>query len=162
MTSRFFPLSGLAVAAALLAGCSGYREQRGYIMDQELASAVQVGVDNKESVAKTLGRPTFTGQFDPNEWYYVSRNTNALAFRLPRVTDQTVMLVRFDAAGNVAAINRTGKELVASIDPYDKTTPTLGRNTSFFEEIFGNIGVVNGGGLPGGGAGGPGGRDQRQ
>ena len=43
MTSRFFLLSGLAVAAALLAGCSGYREQRGYILDKELASAIQPG-----------------------------------------------------------------------------------------------------------------------
>ncbi|CAA9502266.1 MAG: hypothetical protein AVDCRST_MAG62-36 [uncultured Sphingomonas sp.] len=149
MTPRFPKVAVLAATAALLAGCSGYREKRGYVMDQELASAVQVGVDNKESVTRTLGRPTFTGQFDPNEWYYVSRNTNAIAFRLPRVTDQTVMRVRFDQAGNVASVDRTGKELVASIDPYGKSTPTLGRNRSFFEEIFGNIGVVNSGGLPG-------------
>lgn len=145
-------IAALAVAAALLAGCSGYREKRGFIMDQQLASAVQVGVDNKDSVTKTLGRPTFTSQFDQNEWYYVSRDTNALAFRLPRVTDQTVLRIRFDAAGNVASIDRTGKELVASIDPYNKTTPTLGHEKSFFEEIFGNIGTVNGGGLPGAGS----------
>jgi outer membrane protein assembly factor BamE (lipoprotein component of BamABCDE complex) len=147
-------ISKLAVVAAslsLLAGCSGYRERRGFVMDQELASSIQVGVDNKESVSKTLGRPTFTGQFNENEWYYVSRDTNAIAFRLPRVTEQTVLRVRFDAAGNVASVDRTGKEQIASIDPYNKSTPTLGRNKGFFEEIFGNIGVVNGGGLPGSG-----------
>ena len=151
MASRFSRIAVLAATAALVAGCSGYRDRRGYVMDQELASSVQVGVDNKESVAKTLGRPTFTGQFNDNEWYYVSRATNSLAFRLPRVTDQTVLRVRFDAAGNVAAVDRTGKEQIASIDPYGKTTPTLGRNKGFFEEIFGNIGVVNNAGLPGGG-----------
>lgn len=149
MAVRLSQVAVLAAAAALLAGCSGYRDRKGFIMDQELASAVQVGVDNKESVTRTLGRPTFTGQFDPNEWYYVSRGTTAIAFRLPRVTDQTVMRIRFDAAGNVASIDRTGKELIASIDPYGKETPTLGREKSFFEEIFGNIGVVNNAGLPG-------------
>jgi outer membrane protein assembly factor BamE (lipoprotein component of BamABCDE complex) len=137
----------VAVAAAvLLAGCAGTRERKGFIMDQELATAVQVGVDNKDSVAKTLGRPTFTGQFNDNEWYYVGRQTSTLAFRLPRVNDQTVLRVRFDAAGNVASIDRTGKELVASIDPYGKQTPTLGRRKSFFEDVFGGIGMV---GAPG-------------
>jgi outer membrane protein assembly factor BamE (lipoprotein component of BamABCDE complex) len=150
MAVRLSQVAALAAAAALLAGCSGYRDRKGFIMDQELASAVQVGVDNKESVTRTLGRPTFTAQFDPNEWYYVSRSTTAIAFRTPRVTDQTVMRIRFDAAGNVASIDRTGKDLIASIDPYGKETPTLGREKSFFEEIFGNIGVVNNAGLPGG------------
>ena len=58
--------SSLALAAAvLLAGCSsiGTRENKGYIIDKELVSAIQVGVDNKDSVTRTLGRPTFTAQF---------------------------------------------------------------------------------------------------
>lgn len=141
----------LGAAALLLAvsGCAGYRESKGYVMDKELASSIQVGVDNKDSVAKTLGRPTFTGQFNDNEWYYVARSTSALAFRLPRVTDQTVLRVRFDPAGNVAAVDRTGPEQIASVNPYGKQTPTLGRKNSFFEDLFGNIGVVNGGNLPG-------------
>jgi len=137
-------------AAVLLVGCAGARERKGYIMDQELASAIQVGIDNKDSVSRTLGRPTFTGQFNDNEWYYVARNTATLAFRLPRVTDQTVLRVRFDQAGNVAAIDRTGKELVASIDPYGRQTPTLGRRKSFFEDVFGGIGLA-GAGVPGAG-----------
>lgn len=149
MSVRFGGLTALVLAGTLLSGCAGFRQNRGYIMDKELASSVQVGVDNKASVEKTLGRPTFTGQFDPNEWYYVSRSTSTLAFRNPRVTDQTVLRIRFDQAGNVTAVDRTGKELVASIDPYGKETPTLGRKKSFFDEFFGNIGVINGAGAPG-------------
>ena len=33
-----------------------------------------------------------------------------------------------------------------------KTTPTLGRKRSFFDEVFGGIGMVGSGGLPGGGS----------
>ena len=141
-----FPVAG----AILLAGCTGIREHRGYMLDKELAAGIQVGVDNKDSVAKTLGRPTFTGQFDANDWYYVARDTTRLAFRQPRVTDQTVLRVRFDQAGNVAAVDQTGEELVASINPMKGKTPTLGRDKSFFEELFGNIGTINQAGLPGG------------
>lgn len=141
--------AALLLAGGTLAGCTGYRETKGFIMDKELASSVQVGVDNKDSVAKTLGRPTFTGQFNDNEWYYVGRSTNALAFRLPRVTEQTVLRVSFDPAGNVSGVTTTGREQIASIDPSNKQTPTLGRKNSFFEDLFGNIGVLNSGALPG-------------
>jgi outer membrane protein assembly factor BamE (lipoprotein component of BamABCDE complex) len=149
MTVRILGAAALLLAGVAVSGCSGFRETKGYVLDKELASAVQVGVDNKDSVAKTLGRPTFTGQFNDNEWYYVARSTAALAFRLPRVTDQTVLRVRFDQAGNVIGVDTTGKEQIASIDPYDKQTPTLGRQKSFFEDVFGNIGVLNSGGMPG-------------
>ena len=153
MTSKRFPLLLAATVAGglLLGGCAGYRESRGYILDDNLASAIQVGTDNKASVEKTLGRPTFTGQFNPNEYYYVSRATSTFAFRNPRVTDQTVLRIRFDAAGNVTSVDRTGEEKIASIDPYGRTTPTLGRRKSFFEEFFGNIGTVGGVGTGAGG-----------
>ena len=137
------------IGAALLAGCAGLREHRGYVVDEELASAIQVGVDNKESVERTLGRPTFTGQFSDSDWYYVARDTATLAFRLPRVTDQTVLHVRFDQAGNVASIQRTDETLVASIRPTGDKTPTLGRQKSFFEELFQGIGTISQPGLPG-------------
>jgi outer membrane protein assembly factor BamE (lipoprotein component of BamABCDE complex) len=154
--NRIVPLAALLAAGLTVSGCAGFRESRGYILDEQLASAVQVGTDNKTSVERTLGRPTFTGQFNENEWYYVSRQTSTFAFRNPRVTDQTVLRVQFDQAGNVAAVNRTGEEKIVGIDPFGRTTPTLGRRKSFFEEFFGNIGTVGGVGAPGGGAQGPG------
>ena len=146
---RLVSVAAAVVGVAMLGGCSsmGIREHKGYVLDKELASAIQVGIDNKESVAKTLGRPTFTGQFDANEWFYVSRDTRTVAFRSQKVLDQDVVRIRFDAAGNVASVNTTGKELVAKISPNDDKTPTLGRNRSFFDEVFGNIGVLNQGAL---------------
>ncbi len=147
--SRLAGVAAAVVGVALLGGCSsiGIKEHKGYVLDKELASTVQVGVDNKESVAKTLGRPSFTGQFDANDWYYVARDTRTVAFRSQRVLDQDVLHVRFDAAGNVASVDTTDETLVAKIDPVDDKTPTLGRRRSFFDEVFGNIGVLNQGAL---------------
>jgi outer membrane protein assembly factor BamE (lipoprotein component of BamABCDE complex) len=135
---------GLVLA---LSACAGSRDHKGFVLDPTLTESIQVGIDNKESVTKTLGRPTFTGQFDQNDWYYVARDTKAIAFRSQKVMDQDVVHIRFDAAGNVAAVNRTDETLVARIDPVDDKTPTLGRNRSFFDEIFGNIGVFNQGAM---------------
>jgi outer membrane protein assembly factor BamE (lipoprotein component of BamABCDE complex) len=126
----------------LTAGCAPIRDHQGYLLDDALATAIQPGVDNRESVQSTLGRPTFVGQFDPRDWYYISRSTRQLAFGMPRPSEQTVLHVRFDEAGNVERVERTGLELVARIDPSNEETPTLGRNRSLFDELFGNIGAV--------------------
>lgn len=143
-------------ACALVAGCASVRAHKGVVLDPQLATAIQPGVDNKDSVEKLLGRPSFTGEFTPNEWYYVSRDTAQFAFRNPRTIKQTVLHVSFDQAGNVASVNRTGKELVLNVEPAGRKTPTLGRQKSFFDELFGNIGTVGTPGLPGsGGGGGP-------
>lgn len=155
MKALFPKLSTAMIGAALLAGCAsfGVKAHKGAVVDPQLASAIQPGVDNKASVEKTLGRPSFTGQFTPNDWYYVSRDTNQFAFRNPRVKQQSVYLVRFDSAGNVASVQKTGMELIAHINPVDRKTPTLGRQRSFFDQLFGNIGAVGTGGVPGGGNG---------
>jgi outer membrane protein assembly factor BamE (lipoprotein component of BamABCDE complex) len=153
MKLGLYRVSTIAVLALLGAGCATNKAHKGAVIDPQLASSIQPGVDNKASVTKLLGTPTLPAQFTPNDWYYVSRDTNQLAFRNPRVTRQEVLLVRFDRAGNVASMQRTGKELILNVNPSHRFTPTLGRKKSFFEELFGGIGSVNSGGLPGGGGG---------
>lgn len=141
-------------AAALLAGCNAIVNHKGYLVDEVLVQSVQPGVDNRQSVERTLGRPSFTSQFGQPVWYYVSSTTGQKPFTTPRITGHTVLAVRFDEAGNVVAAERSGMEQVARISPEDDKTPTLGRERSFLEDLFGNIGQVGAGGPPGGGPGG--------
>lgn len=149
MTGRASALAVLLLAAGTLGGCAAQiRGHQGYFFDPSLVATVQPGVDNKESVDKTLGRPTFAGQFTDNDWYYFSRDTRQLAFSQPRPKAQEVLHISFDKAGNVAKVEKTGMEKIASISPIGKTTPTLGRKRGFFEDLFGNIGRV--GAVPGG------------
>lgn len=142
-------LIGLA-ALPLLAGCGQLRGHQGFIYDQALAKQILPGVDNRQSVERTLGRPTFTGQFADNEWYYFARDTRQLAFGNPRPISQQVMRVRFGATGDVAAVDFTGLDQVARINPEGKKTPTLGSERTFFQDLFGNIGAVGAAGAGGG------------
>ena len=132
----------ILAAGLLVSGCTKIRDQQGYIADESLIASVQPGIDNRDSMLGTLGRPTFTGQFDPNSWYYVARSTRNMAFNMPRPNSQTIVRVRFDQTGNVVGVDRKGLEDVASIDPSSNKTPTLGRERSLLEELFGNIGTV--------------------
>src|SRR3546814_10074547 len=63
----------LAAVAATASGCARVRNHQGYVADTTLVQSIQPGVDNRDSVMKTLGRPSFEAEFDKNAWYYVSR-----------------------------------------------------------------------------------------
>ena len=148
MKLGLFGVSTVTAAALLASACASNRVHKGAVLDPQLVSSIQPGVDNKASVQKLLGTPTLPGEFTPNDWYYVSRDTNQLAFRNPRPVRQLVLLVRFDRAGNVASVQRTGKDLILGLEPSGRSTPTLGKSRSFFEDLFGNIGSVSTGGGP--------------
>ncbi len=144
----------LGIAALVLAagGCASIKDHRGYLIDNALVDSVQIGVDNQLSVERALGRPTFVSQFGQPAWYYVSVDTKQAAFTRPRTSSQLIMRVRFDKDGNVAAIDKAGAEKIARLDPDGHKTPTLGRDRSFVEDLFGNIGTVGApGAAPGGG-----------
>jgi outer membrane protein assembly factor BamE (lipoprotein component of BamABCDE complex) len=150
-SGRLLLAVGLGATLLGASGCTRIRTHQGYAIDKLLVDSVQPGIDNRASVEGTLGRPSFVSQFGEQDWYYVSRNMRSLAFSNPKPVDQTVLRVRFDSAGNVVAVDRMGLEQVARISPAGDKTPTLGRNRSLFDEIFGNIGAVGAGGMGGGG-----------
>lgn len=149
--ARAAAMSALVLAALGASGCTRLKSHQGYIGDPILISAVAAGVDNKDSVQASLGRPTFTGQFDSNDWYYFARDSRQLAFSQPKAEAQTVLHIRFDNAGNVASVAQTGIEKISKINIEGDKTPTLGRNRSFFEDLFGGIGTVGAPGVGGGG-----------
>ncbi len=151
---RLSCLFALSVAAMAVSGCTRIRTHQGYLVDNLLVDSIQPGIDNRESVEGTLGRPTFVSEFGEKDWFYVARDMGQLAFANPKPSKQTILRIRFDAAGNVAGIDKRGLEEVAHVSPKDGKTPTLGRDRTLFQEIFGNIGAV---GAPGGGAAGGGG-----
>jgi outer membrane protein assembly factor BamE (lipoprotein component of BamABCDE complex) len=144
-------LTTAALALATLAsGCARIRDHKGYVADSALIASVQPGVDNIQSVQGTLGRPTFVSQYGDPVWYYIARDTRQIGFSSPHAVDQMTLAVRFDRAGNVVAVDRTGLEQTVSLSPDSDKTPTLGRNRGFFRELFGNIGRVGGSGTSGG------------
>ncbi len=143
----------VAVGATTLSGCTRIKAAQGYIVDESLVSAIQPGVDNRDSVQRTLGRPTFTAQFDAGEWYYVSRNTGQYAFISPKVVSQSMLIVSFDPKGVVTKVERRGMEKIADVSPNSDKTPTLGKKQGLLDDLFGNIGQF------GNSAEGPAGRD---
>ncbi|WP_082472537.1 outer membrane protein assembly factor BamE [Sphingomonas sp. Leaf357] len=148
---RLMTIAALGLAAIAAGGCTPLKSHQGYIIDVDLVNSVQIGVDNRASVLQTLGKPTFTSQFNQGDWYYISRDSRNFAYNNPKAKTQVTLRISFSPSGTVTSISKGGVEQVASINPWGKTTPTLGRHRGFFDELFGNIGTV---GAIGGGQGG--------
>lgn len=146
-TKQGLGVATLGALALMAGGCASIKDHRGYLIDPALTNSIQPGIDNRLSVEKSLGQPTFKSEFGQQTWYYMSIDTKQRPFKRPQTGSQTVLKVNFDAKGNVASVERGGMEKVARLDPDGHKTPTLGRTRSFFEDLFGNIGSV--GAIPG-------------
>lgn len=150
MAIRHTVLTALSVALLVTSGCTRIRENKGYVADEQLISAVQPGVDNRQSVERMLGRPTLTGQNADDTWYYVSRKTEQLAFLWPEASEHDVLVVHFTPTGAVESIERLNKGSLVDVNPASETTPTRGREYGFWEQLVGNLGRFSGG--PGAGS----------
>ncbi len=141
--------------ALLTTGClRSIPAHRGYLADEVLMQSVQPGIDNRVSVERTLGQPSYVSQFGDPVWYYIGSTTRQAPFARPKISEHSVLAVHFDGTGNVIDVKRTGIEQVAFISPERDETPTLGRERSFLEDLFGNIGTVGTGAAAGGAGGG--------
>ncbi len=146
MGKTIFALTAAAMLAGGLSGCTRIKDHEGFILDDQLTAQIQPGVDNKTSIEAMLGKPSFTGQFGANDYYYVSRELRHIAFSTPKANEQKVLRISFDTNNSVRAVDTLGMEQVASISPESDVTPSMGSNAGFFESIFDNIGAPGGAG----------------
>jgi len=129
------------MAAAAVAACAPTYSSHG----------IAAGADTRGSVVRKLGRPSANASFEADTWYYVASRMEHFAFYEPKVIDRTVVLVRFDDAGLVEAVERYGLEDGQVVNLVTNTTPTYGRELNALQQIFGNVGRVNAGDVIGGG-----------
>jgi len=132
-------LAGLAIPLAL-AGCTPIVANRGNMLDEDRITQVKTGTSSKNDVFEALGSPSVVSTFDDNTWYYVGQRTEREAFFKPEVTDRKVIAVHFDDTDHVKALERVGLDQAVEVEPLDKTTPAVGRDITFMEQLLGNIG----------------------
>ncbi len=137
--SQLRRISGLAVAAAL-AACAPMIDTRGNMPPIEVISTIQPGVTTRTQVSQLLGSPSTVATFNDRTWYYIGRKTETVAFLQPELTDQQVLVIKFDEAGVVQDFEKRGMETAREVAMNERETPTAGHSLGFFEQLFGNIG----------------------
>ncbi|SMC52501.1 Beta-barrel assembly machine subunit BamE [Fulvimarina manganoxydans] len=111
---------------------------QGYVVDEQTLQLVPVG-SSREQVELALGSPSTKATFDNEVYYYISQTRERpVAFMNPRLVDQRVLAVYFDADNRVARIANYGLQDGRVFDFISRTTPTGGRDASFLGQILGD------------------------
>ena len=130
----------LLASVAALTACSPRIDQRGNLLDPDAVLAVKPGVQTKEQVAQLLGTPSTVATFDVKTWYYISKRTTTTAFFAPDITDQQVLVLKFNDSDVVEKVQLYGMDDAYEIEPVSRTTPTFGQKLTLLQQLFGNIG----------------------
>ena len=137
------------VLVFLSASCSPIVENRGYVFDEKLLDQIKVNETISNDVMDILGSPSTTSAIDASTWYYIYSKAETVAFYHPTVTDRRVLAVSFDDDNKVNNLKYYGLEEGKIISYVDRTTPTRGRELTVLQQLFGNLGRLGAGNLPG-------------
>ena len=153
MTSRL-PRTILHRAALagclLLAGCSWLApppQIRGNHVDAEQLKELTPGTSTRADVTTVLGSPTAKATFDDNTWLYISERTQPQIGATQHVLTQQVAVLTFNDQGVLQHIETRNADDSLPVRVIARTTPSPGTEASFLQQLFGNIGRFNAGGI---------------
>jgi outer membrane protein assembly factor BamE (lipoprotein component of BamABCDE complex) len=155
MSRRVLFASALVLSG--LAACAPIRDVRGYIPDSEKVGSVQIGTDTRDTVQEKLGTPSSSAAFGDPTWYYISSEQERYAFFTPDVTRREILAVEFGEDGKVADIRKYGIEHGQIVALVERETESRGREMTFLQQLFGNMGGLPAGAMGQSGPGRPGG-----
>jgi len=139
--------SGRILILVLLLGlpaCSPRENSRGAVLDPEKVVLITAGRSQNE-VTSILGSPSSTSTFAErgNTWYYITSETETLAFFAEKIVEQRVVAVDFDGSGKVSDVRRYGLKDGHPINYVSRETPTKGKELGLLEQFLGNLGRFN-------------------
>lgn len=127
------------MALASLTACAPRVQTVGDLLRPEKIAQIRPGVDNKVQVAQKLGTPSSVATFDKNIWYYIGKKTESLAFFDPKVMDQKVIVVTFNAAGKVSKISKLNLKDSRDVQIAKRITPTRGREMTLLQQLYSSL-----------------------
>lgn len=128
------------LALVLAAGCSAVYRNHGYVpADTELA-LIEVGVDTRETVAATVGRPSTAGLLNDLGWYYVQSRWKHSGALPPREEDRQIVAISFTETGVVENIERFGIEQGRLVALSRRVTDSNIKGMSILRQLFGSLG----------------------
>ncbi len=134
---------GLMAATA----CSPVYRNHGYIPSDDELSLIEVGVDTRETVAVSVGRPSASGLLNDVGWYYVQSRWKQRGVLPPLEEERQVVAISFSEAGVVENVERFGLEQGRIVPISRRVTESNVQGSGLLRQLFGNIGGINAGGL---------------
>ena len=130
------------ILITLLASCVDQKSLHGNLPNADLVSILNIGKDNKKSISKILGEPTFKGVLGDNSYYYIGAVNSKTAFLKSKLKEQIVLELKFDKSNILRNIYIYDEKETIKVSMSSLETKTLGYRQSFLRQLLGNFGVA--------------------
>ena len=136
----------LALASALspaLGGCGIFAPiptDRGVIIEAADYDKLVPGTTTRTDVTTLIGSPTTHATFDDNTWIYIGEVTAPVPTARPKIERQKVVVLTFDAGGVLRSRRLLDKSDAHDVAMASGSTPSPGSETSFMQQLIGNVG----------------------
>ena len=130
--------TGLTMAGLL--ACAPVIDNRGYVFDESLLPQLKVGTTTQADIITLMGSPSTTSTLNGGAYYYTSSKFVTEAYRAPRETERRVLAIFFDADKKIRDLGFYTLEDGNIVTLVERTTETQGRELTFLQQIFGNLG----------------------
>lgn len=144
---RLLPLVLLtALAAGGLSGCglpdfmTFTPQVRGNRVDADALKELVPGTSTTKDVVALIGSPTAHATFDDNTWIYIGEMTKPVIGGTNEVRSQEVVALRFDNAGVLRGVETRSKKDSLPVSVVARTTPSPGTESTFLQQLLGNVG----------------------
>lgn len=146
MTGLFARAGRVAAILLLMAGltaCAATFKNHGYVPNEEDLQSLVVGVDTKETVEASVGRPSASGVLRGNAWYYIQSRVRSFAWRAPETIERQLVAISFAEDGTIENIERFGLEQGRVVPLSRRVTKTSIREFGLIQQLLRNFGRIN-------------------
>ncbi|MCQ8279387.1 outer membrane protein assembly factor BamE [Acetobacteraceae bacterium KSS8] len=156
MRTAFRPAPVLAaLLAAPLAGSLGgcglfapLPTERGQFVEKQDYDQLHPGMSQAD-VTALLGSPTARATFNDNTWFYIGEITAPVPLARDKIEKQQVLVLNFNQGGTLENVRRLDKADAHDVPMSSRVTPSPGSDSSFLQQVIGNVGRYNPMGLGG-------------
>ena len=131
----------ITIILTALTSCINKKLIHGNLPSADLVSIIKLGKDNKESISKILGEPSFKGTLGDNSFYYLGRVNSQIAFLKPDLEQQIILELNFDKKNKLKKIFVYDEKQTINIAMSPKETQLTGYKQSLLRQILGNFGM---------------------
>ena len=139
---RFYTKTTVLITLSLLGACQPSVHNQGKKVELEELEKIEEGKHTKHDVLQIIGSPSTVSSFADNKWYYVYKQTEAMAFLKPDTLEQEVVAIEFGPNEVITKITIMDEKEGKEVDYVERVTPTSGHSASFLNQVFGDFGRV--------------------
>ena len=133
----------MVVASIIILASCANNVNRGHLKEDEAVAKIKAGISTRGDVLNALGSPSSESSFGNKTWFYITSIKETRSIMPPKIIDQKVTEIAFDAGDMVTSIKQYSLADSKNVEIAKRVTPSEGQQLGFFEQIFANLGRFN-------------------